>query len=135
MIRHIINSYPGFDQDDQNIGVYTPLDRDFHSKDQKSANAMDLQWGGVEYSDDQVNKGVFDDDYRQGYDNPYVKESVNKEYQDRIAYNMIGRKKSGKVTKQSPEMKKEIASRYGGNIVNSPLVRSLIRPGKAVISK
>lgn len=129
------NSYPGFDQDDQNIGVYTPLDRDFHSKDQKSANAMDLQWGGVEYSDDQVNKGVFDDDYRQGYDNPYVKESVNKEYQDRIAYNMIGRKKSGKVTKQSPEMKKEIASRYGGNIVNSPLVSSLIRPGKAVISK
>lgn len=129
------NSYPGFDADDQNIGVYTPLDRDFHSNEEKSANAMDLQWGGLEYSDDQVNKGKFNDDYRQGYDNPYVSKSQNQEYQNRLAYNTIGRKKSGKVTKQSPEIKQEIRSRYGGDLVNNPMSRALIRPGKGEISK
>ena len=47
-----INSFPAYDQDNQYIGIDTPLDKMFHeSNDSKpSANAMEPSWGGVEYS-------------------------------------------------------------------------------------
>lgn len=46
------NSFPAYDQDNQYIGIETPLDKMFHeSNDGKpSANAMDPSWGGVDYS-------------------------------------------------------------------------------------
>jgi len=46
-----MNSFPAFDQDNQDIGIETPLDKMFNSsEDGKSVNAMDTNWGGVKYS-------------------------------------------------------------------------------------
>lgn len=45
------NSFPAYDQDNQDIGIETPLDKMFNSsKDGQSVNAMDTNWGGVKYS-------------------------------------------------------------------------------------
>ena len=45
------NSYPAYDQDNQEIGLVTPLDKMFNSnEDGLSVNAMDTNWGGFEYS-------------------------------------------------------------------------------------
>ena len=37
----IVNSYPGFDAEDQYVGAYTPLDKNFNSDEKVSANTMD----------------------------------------------------------------------------------------------
>tara|TARA_Y100001935_G_scaffold50964_1_gene42507 strand:- start:55 stop:642 length:588 start_codon:yes stop_codon:yes gene_type:complete len=50
------NSFPGYDQENQNIGLETPLDKMFNSSSEtKSANAMDTNWGGEEYSENLFN--------------------------------------------------------------------------------
>lgn len=56
------NSYPGFDQDNQYEGVDTPLDKlyNIETNKQQSDNAMDSNWGGVEYSKRVVNSGYYD---------------------------------------------------------------------------
>lgn len=51
-----INSYPGYDQQNQYIGETTPLDKMFNSNSEVSANAMDTNWGGVEYTEDLIEK-------------------------------------------------------------------------------
>jgi len=56
------NSYPGFDAMNQYIGVETPLDKMYHEKDKISDNPMDKNWGGVEYSQKQVDSGKYDMD-------------------------------------------------------------------------
>ena len=53
------NSYPGFDPDNQNIGVNTPLDNIFHQNfDGNSPNPMDTNWAGHEFT-----KSLIDNDY------------------------------------------------------------------------
>jgi len=59
-------SYPGFDEQDQNIGVYTPLDKLYHSSSDPSPSAMDSTWGGVQYSRDLVKAGVYKGQSREG---------------------------------------------------------------------
>ena len=51
-----VNSYPGYDSNNQNIGINTPLDKIYSNGEngQYSANAMDTNWGGVSYSRDIV---------------------------------------------------------------------------------
>lgn len=44
------HSYAGFDPDDQYVGAFTPLDRNFNFDGKKSINAMDTNWGGESYS-------------------------------------------------------------------------------------
>ena len=59
-----INSYPGFDAHDQYVGVYTPLDKMYSSGTKgfpHSANAMDTNWGGPNFSQDVVESGYFAD--------------------------------------------------------------------------
>ena len=58
------NSYAGADPTDQNIGVYTPLDKLYHSKNQTSDSAMDKNWHGAIKTQDNINKGIYDKDYR-----------------------------------------------------------------------
>ena len=48
------NMYAGFDGDDQNIGVYTPLDKLFHSGKSPSLFATDASWGGLKYQQDKM---------------------------------------------------------------------------------
>jgi len=57
--------YPGFDSQDQYVGVYTELDK-VHDSTQKmygglSPNPMDSNWGGVEFTQKLVDKGVYDE--------------------------------------------------------------------------
>jgi hypothetical protein len=56
--------YQGYDQMNQYIGVYTPLDSKFSEKESlpKSDNAMDGNWGGVYYSRSQIDAGVYGKD-------------------------------------------------------------------------
>ena len=60
------NSYPGFDQDNQYEGVDTPLDKLYNIETTKrySDNAMDSNWGGIEYSKRVVNSGYYDANIR-----------------------------------------------------------------------
>tara|TARA_B100000902_G_scaffold398322_1_gene464693 strand:- start:1517 stop:2128 length:612 start_codon:yes stop_codon:yes gene_type:complete len=52
------NSYPGFDQDNQYIGINTPLDKMYNEKNNISSNPMDTNWGGQKYTQSQLNKGL-----------------------------------------------------------------------------
>ncbi len=54
------NSYPGFDQDNQYIGLETPLDNITNSKANTiSPNPMDSNWGGNAYTQKLIDKGVY----------------------------------------------------------------------------
>ena len=59
------NQYASSDPQDQNIGVYTPLDKMFHSSNKKSDNAMDSNWKGVKATRKSIGKGNYDADFRK----------------------------------------------------------------------
>ena len=47
-------------------GQYTPLDKMFHEQETtgpKSTNAMDVNWGGLAYSEQAVQDGLYKGDY------------------------------------------------------------------------
>ena len=58
---HNKGSTPGFDSKNQHIGDYTPLDQIYNQKEllPKSDNPMDTNWGGIGYSQRQIEKGVY----------------------------------------------------------------------------
>ena len=49
----------GYDPSGFDNGVETPLDKMYHSREAKSDNAMDTNWGGVEYSRKSVEQGKY----------------------------------------------------------------------------
>lgn len=57
------NMYNGFDSQNQDIGLDTPLDKIFHQPGNKSVNPMDPHWGGKNYTLDAVNRGDFEERY------------------------------------------------------------------------
>ena len=61
--------YQGFDPDNQDIGLDTPLDQLFVEKSAVSANPMDPQWGGRNYTKNKLDAGEYADNYvyKQGY--------------------------------------------------------------------
>ena len=58
---HNKGSMPGYDPTGMNMGVQTPLDNMFNSREETSANAMDRNWGGVDFSRNKVKTGFYDD--------------------------------------------------------------------------
>ena len=58
---HNKGSMPGFDPMNQYIGENTPLDQIFHGEQSQSLsdNPMDTNWGGVQYSQKQVETGKY----------------------------------------------------------------------------
>ena len=57
------NLYPGFDPDNQYIGLKTPLDKMFHQNPSKvSPSAMDANWGGPKYTQKLIDKGVYQEE-------------------------------------------------------------------------
>lgn len=66
---HNKGSMPGFDQHNQNIGDYTPLDVLFKEGEtqDKSANPMDANWGGIIYSRSAVARGDYADNEVEVY--------------------------------------------------------------------
>lgn len=53
-------SYPGYDHDNQYIGLDTPLDKMFHdTKDSSSPNPMDANWGGQDYTQKLIDEGKY----------------------------------------------------------------------------
>ena len=63
------NSYPGFDPQNQYVGLEVPIDKLFHQQETsvKSDNPMDRNWGGVEYSQQSVGSGKYSDENVQIY--------------------------------------------------------------------
>lgn len=64
---HNEGSMPGFDSMNQYIGDYTPLDKMFHQTGRfgpegRSANPMDLNFGGEEFAEEVVESGAYADD-------------------------------------------------------------------------
>jgi hypothetical protein len=56
------NDYPGFDAHDLYIGLTTPLDKLFNEPLEKiSANPMDTNWGGAEFTQSLVDTGYYKD--------------------------------------------------------------------------
>lgn len=56
------NSFPGFDQENQYIGLNTPLDQLYHDNNSKvSPNPMDPNWGGETYTRSLVETGFYAD--------------------------------------------------------------------------
>jgi hypothetical protein len=54
------NSYPGFDPNNQYIGLETPLDTIYDKNTGgKSANPMDSNWGGGDYTQSLIKKGFY----------------------------------------------------------------------------
>ena len=53
------NTYPGFDPDNQYIGITTPLDKMYHSKKPISGNPMDDNWGGKKYTKSLIDSGYY----------------------------------------------------------------------------
>ena len=64
------NQYPGFDMDNQYIGLEVPLDKRYriNKSKEKSPNAMDTNWGGVKYARDIVASGVYDENTGSSFD-------------------------------------------------------------------
>lgn len=58
------HSYPGFDPQDQYIGLEVPLDKMFHEQENNtvSDNPMDENWGGVRYTKEVVKSGKYSGD-------------------------------------------------------------------------
>jgi hypothetical protein len=55
-----INSYPGFDGNNQYIGLETPLDKMYNEdKDSVSPNPMDTNWGGNKYTESLIDAGYY----------------------------------------------------------------------------
>jgi len=119
------NDYPGFDPQDQYIGAQTPLDKNFHSSEKISPNAMDSNWGGAAYSENLTETGMFAEDTRKSYDNPYIPRKKNVSFQNEFpsesAY--IRHKKTGA---QSNATKEKIAAAYGGHLENKPMERAVV---------
>ena len=55
------NSHPAYDQQNQYIGINTPLDKMFTEKGGVSANPMDAKWGGQKYTQSLIDKGLYQD--------------------------------------------------------------------------
>ena len=53
------NMYQGFDKNNQNIGLDTPLDKIFTDKNNTSANPMDTNWGGKNYTKSRIEAGDY----------------------------------------------------------------------------
>ena len=62
--KYNTNSYPGFDPYNQYVGDLTPLDKMFHSKDIISDSPMDSNWGGIDYTQKQVDSGKYAENLR-----------------------------------------------------------------------
>lgn len=56
------NSFPAFDPMNLYQGEFTPLDKMYHSRKKVSANPMDTNWGGIDYTEDVVNSGYYQPD-------------------------------------------------------------------------
>ena len=55
------NSHPAYDQQNQYIGINTPLDKMYTEKGGVSANPMDAKWGGQKYTQSLIDKGLYQD--------------------------------------------------------------------------
>lgn len=56
------NLFPGFDPENQYVGLFTPLDKmQSQSNNGISASPMDSDWGGVDYTKDLVKDGYYKD--------------------------------------------------------------------------
>lgn len=53
--------YPGYDPENQDIGIETPLDKIFTSTSPTSDNPMDVNWGGASFSKEVIKGGKYNE--------------------------------------------------------------------------
>jgi hypothetical protein len=53
------NNYPGFDPENQYVGLSTPLDKMFHETQIVSDNPMDPNWGGKRFTRQAIRSGKY----------------------------------------------------------------------------
>ena len=91
----------------------------FRSNEPVSANAMDTNWGGEKFSEKRVLKGDFNEDMRfTKFEKPIPIQEVS--YEQNVNNMISNREKQTDIIKPSKKTQKQIASRYGGEILNSP---------------
>ena len=91
---------------------------------------MDVNWGGKVFSEKQVLEGKFNKDMRfTKYEKPISIQPVS--MQQNINNSITNREKQTDILKPSKETQREIASRYGGEIMNSPENRAMIAAEKS----
>ena len=61
--KYNTNMFQGYDEQNQNIGYDTPLDKLYNSSSEKSANPMDTNWGGKNYTELRIKAGDYKDRY------------------------------------------------------------------------
>ena len=62
------DSFPGFDKENQYIGLNTPLDKMFNENPGGiSPNPMNTNWGGAKYTQDLIDKGYYKDNDVSSY--------------------------------------------------------------------
>jgi hypothetical protein len=87
-----VNNYPGFDPNGLQIGVYSKLDaiHDSTENSKISDNPMDLNWGGVEFTQKSVDSGKYEDNEvtRPSYFHPTVQffPDLHTEYKNPKSY-------------------------------------------------
>ena len=113
------NSNAGFDPEDQYVGAYTYLDRNFDSQEKPSINAMDTGWGGVAYSRKKVESLNLDKQHEQCANDLNSGDDAT-----RTSINTYFDKKK-QAEKLEQKISAEIASRYGGKTENTPVNRTL----------
>jgi len=57
-----INDYTGFDEQNQYIGLDTPLDNMYNNNETEKANAMNADWAGTQYTQQLINQGAYSGD-------------------------------------------------------------------------
>ena len=55
------DQYPGYDPDNQYIGLSTPLDKISNERETISPNPMDTNWGGDSYTNSLIKQGYYKD--------------------------------------------------------------------------
>ena len=123
------NSYPAFDAQDQYVGAYTPLDKIFKSNDPVSANAMDTSWGGKKFTQNEILEGEFNEDMRfTQFEKAMPIPQVS--YNQNVNNLITNSEKQKDIINPSKKTQRNIASRYGGELMNSPENRSIITAKK-----
>lgn len=78
--HHVPKNMPGYDPSGFDLGVVTPLDKMYHSRERVSDSAMDPHWGGPSYSRFVIDTGKY-----KGNTRTIMEDGLNDKYSKRLS--------------------------------------------------